>query len=382
MRIVIVTSWPTDVIGGSGTAMFFNSFLDGLRARGHAVEVIAPNYDIEDYVTVTLQRFLFNTQLRTDPRIFTADVIIGFDYDGYGLDPATRPPMIASAHAVYGDVIQWEEEPYRTMVEAQAFFDRVSMQQADAVTVGSHYAAERLTTLYGLPPEKITTIPHGQQTPAWVRYYDVEPRQPNDHPIILSVGKMYPRKRTDILLRAAALLLPKYPNIEVRIVGDGIAWDNLHRVAQEIGIQDNVTWLGHVADDHAFAREWRQADVFAHPSSQETFGFVYLEAMRVGKPIVAACAGAAPEVLGSAARLSEPEKPAAFAADLDYFLSNPAVHPIYAAQAKARAARFTVEKMIDGYESVIEKVRMERAFVVREAALEAPYVRSNTGLWL
>lgn len=385
MRVVIVTSWPTDVIGGSGTAVFFNSFVGGLRSRGYNVEVIAPNYDISDYVTVTLQRFLFNTQLRTDPRVMNADVVIGFDYDGYGLDPAVRPPMISSAHAVYGDVIQWEVEPYRTMVESQAFFDRVAMQQADAVTAGSQYAKDRLVDLYGLEPGKVRVIPHGQEVPTWVRLVNSEPRQPNDHPVILSVGKMYPRKRTDILLRAAALLLPKYPTLEVRVVGNGINAENLHRIADEVGVSQNVTWLGHVADDAKFAREWRQADIFCHPSSQETFGYVYLEAMRLGKPIVAVRAGAAPEVLGSTGRLAEPEDPAALAAELEYFLQNETARQVYGAQAKARAARYTVDAMIDGYEDVIQEAVMERAYVLGSAPAYVPLSqtgRMTSGLWL
>jgi glycosyltransferase involved in cell wall biosynthesis len=385
MRVVIVTSWPTDVIGGSGTAVFFNSFVAGLRNRGYNVDVIAPNYDISDYVTVTLQRFLFNTQLRTDPRVNNADVVIGFDFDGYGLDPAVRPPMISSAHAVYGDVIQWEEEPFRTMVESQAFFDRVAMQEADAVTAGSAYAKQRLVDLYGIDPHKIRVIPHGQELPTWVPLVDAEPRQPNDHPVILSVGKMYPRKRTDILLRAASLLLPKYPNLEVRVVGDGINWDNLHRIAEEIGISKNVTWLGHVTDDAQFAREWRQADIFCHPSSQETFGYVYLEAMRLGKPIVAVSAGAAPEVLGATARLAEPENPAALAAELEYFLQNETARQVYGSQAKVRAARYTVDAMIDGYEKVIEQAVMERAYVLGSAPAYVPLSqtgRLTSNLWL
>src|SRR2546430_10842020 len=94
MRIAIVTTWPTDVISGSGTAVFFNALLGGLHAHGFDTDVIAPNFDTSDYVQVTLQRFLYNADLRTEPRILSSDLVIGFDYDGYALDPATRPPML------------------------------------------------------------------------------------------------------------------------------------------------------------------------------------------------------------------------------------------------------------------------------------------------
>ncbi len=356
MRIAVITSWFTDVSGGSGTAVFLNAFLDGLRDRGCEVEVISSTLTESDYLKVTLQRFLFNTELRTDPRIQDADLLVGFDYDGYGLDPKRRPPMITSVHAIYADVTRWETEPVRTMVECQAFFDRVAMQQSDRVTCGSQYAKDRVVELYGIEAEKVTVIPHGMLTPSWLPLVDAEPRVENHHPIIFSVGKMYPRKRTDILLRAMPLLIAQYPSIELRVAGDGLEWDRLHRLSDELGVSDHVTWLSHVADDAAFAREWRQADIFCHPSCQETFGYVYLEAMTVGKPIVAARAGAAPEVLGNAALLVEPENPQALATALSQFLDNRALRREYARRARLRAPIFTQKRMIDGYVSLIDEL--------------------------
>jgi glycosyltransferase involved in cell wall biosynthesis len=357
MCIALVSSWFTDVIGGSGTAVFFHALVSGLRARGYDLEVLSPTFTTTDYVETTLQRFLFNAELRTDPRIQRADVVIGFDYDGFGLDALHSPPMITSAHAVFADIEEWETDPARTMVHAQAFFDRVAMHKATHITIGSQYAKDRIVTLYDVVPEKITVIPHGMLVPSWMAHSQDEPRQPNDHPVILSVGKMYPRKRTNILLRAVALLREKYPTLELRVVGDGLEWERLHHLADELALGQQVTWLGHITDDAAMAREWRQADVFAHPSNQETFGYVYLEAMQLGKPIVATRAGAAPEVLGEAALLVEPEQPQALAAALDQMLSNAALQRDYAQRAVRQAEHFTHQRMIDGYVAVIERVR-------------------------
>ncbi|MDW8300575.1 MAG: glycosyltransferase family 4 protein, partial [Anaerolineae bacterium] len=355
----------TDVISGSGTAVFFNAFLAGLRQRGYTVEVIAPNFDTSDYIEATLKRFQFNTELRTDPRLRNADVIIGFDYDGYGLDPAQRPPLIASAHAIFGDLCRWEREPIRTVVYAQAFFDRLNMQQADLVTAGSQYAKDRIVALYGVPAEKVQVIPHGMLTPNWLPLVDAEPRQANDHPIVLAVGKFYPRKRVDVLLRAVPLLVEEFPDLEVRIVGNGLEWDVLHALADELKINAHVTWLSHIADDAAFAREWRQADVFCHPSCQESFGYVYLEAMTLGKPIVAANASAAPEVVGEAGLLVEPENPAALAEGIRRLLRDESLRAECSRRGRARAAQFSVARMIDGYEAAIQRVLAPVPVVVR-----------------
>ncbi len=361
MHITLITSWATDVSGGSGTAVLYQALRRGLERRGYDVSVIAPNFDVSDYVAVTLQRMVFNARLSGDPRVQQADALIGFDYDGYGLDPMRRPPLIASSAAVYGDILQWEDGEVATMVKMQAYFDQVMMRDADVVTIGSQYAKDRLIDLYQIDARKIDVIHLGMIDPTWMHLAETMPRQPNDHPIIFSVGKMYPRKRTDVLLRAVPLLLEKYPTLEVRIAGDGLMYEHYHEMAAALGIRDHVTFLGQVTDDAAFAYEWVQADVFCHPSSQETFGYVYLEAMRLGKAIVAVRAGAAPEVLERAARFAEPENPAALAAELDYFLSNERARETYGQRAQARAAYFTHDRMLDGYDRAIERAVSEHA---------------------
>jgi glycosyltransferase involved in cell wall biosynthesis len=360
MHISIVTSWFRDVAGGSGTGVFFNSFVSGLRDRGFDVELLAPVLHGKDYIDVTLQRFLFNTQLRNDPRVQNTDILIGFDYDGYGIDPLQRPPMIASAHAVFGDVIAWEREPIRTMVESQAFFDRVAMQQADRVTCGSAYARERIVDLYGVPGDKVQVIPHGMVMPNWLRLAQRMKPVPNDHPVILSVGKMYPRKRLDILLRAMPALIAQHPTIELRVVGDGLEWEAMRALSYELDIDDHVTWLGHVGDDERFAREWVNADVFCHPSLQETFGFVYLEAMKLGKAIVASHAGAAPEVIGDAGILIEREDSNALAVALDRLVVDADLRRQLGEVAQSRAALYSQRRMIDGYVQLMDELIGER----------------------
>lgn len=360
MRVTVITSWFTDVVGGSGTGVFFNSFVSGLRDRGFDVELVAPVLRAKDYVNITLERFLFNAQLNADPRIQKADVLIGFDYDGYGIDPHSRPPLITSAHAVYGDVLRWEHEPVRTMVESQAFFDRVAMEQADRVTCGSDYARQRIMDLYGIDGDKITTIPHGMVQPNWMRVAQRMTRVENDHPVLLAVGKMYPRKRLDILLRAMPALIGLHPTVELRVAGDGLEYDQMRALSRELDIERSVTFLGHVKDDLAFAREWVQADVFCHPSLQETFGFVYLEAMSLGKPIVASRAGAAPEVVGDAGILVEQEDSVGFANALDRLLLDADLRRAMSEHGLKRASLFTQRRMIDGYVEMVRDLLASR----------------------
>jgi len=248
------------------------------------------------------------------------------------------------------------------MVESQAFFDRVSMQQADRVTCGSDYGRDRISTLYDIPEDKIITIPHGMNVPYWIRQAQAMTRTENDHPVLLAVSKLYPRKRLDILLRAMPAIIALHPTVELRVVGDGLECEAMRALSRELDIDDHVTWLGHVADERAFAREWVQADVFCHPSLQETFGFVYLEAMMMGKPIVASHASAAPEVVGDAGLLVEQEDSVGFANAVDRLLLDEGLRQRLSQNGRSRAQWFTQRRMIDGYADIINELVAERQY--------------------
>ena len=73
--------------------------------------------------------------------------------------------------------------------------------------------------------------------------------------------------------------------------------------------------LGFVTDED-LVRLYNLADVLAYPSLSEGFGFPPLEAMACGTPVVAANAGAVPEVVRDAALLVDPRSPAPLAAAL------------------------------------------------------------------
>jgi glycosyltransferase involved in cell wall biosynthesis len=137
----------------------------------------------------------------------------------------------------------------------------------------------------------------------------------SDRFTVLFVGRFYRRKRVDVLLRAAALLKTRLPDMQVRIVGNGPCTRALHGLARELNLEDTVAWLGDVSRA-ALAEEYNRATVFCLPSMQEGFGIVLLEAMAAGKPVVASRAAAIPETAPTAV-LVEPDDPEALAGGLE-----------------------------------------------------------------
>ena len=86
------------------------------------------------------------------------------------------------------------------------------------------------------------------------------------------------------------------------------------------GLTDRVRFIG--GDDHDLARTYRAASVLVYPSLFEGFGLPPLEAMAHGCPVVAARAGAIPEVAGDAALLFEPTDPDTLADALTLVLAD------------------------------------------------------------
>ena len=83
---------------------------------------------------------------------------------------------------------------------------------------------------------------------------------------------------------------------------------SLHALADELGIADDVVWVGGVPLEET-VHFYRAASVFVYPSFNETFGLPILEAMACGCPVVTSDRSAMPETAGGAALLADPRDP-------------------------------------------------------------------------
>ena len=130
--------------------------------------------------------------------------------------------------------------------------------------------------------------------------------------IVGNVGRLHPDKDQATLLRGFAQALPSLPaGARLAILGKGRLEGSLKAMAAELGIADQVDFLGQVPD----ARRYFAAfDTFALSSDHEPFGMVLLEAMVAGAPVAATACGGAVEVvegvgvlfpLGDAAALAQ-----------------------------------------------------------------------------
>jgi phosphatidylinositol alpha-mannosyltransferase len=149
-----------------------------------------------------------------------------------------------------------------------------------------------------------------------------------------------PRKGLDILLAAFVILAAERPGLRLLIAGRGDADEVLEQVPA--AYRDRVVLLGQVSDADR-VRMLHSVDVFCAPNTGgESFGYVLVEAMASGAPIVASDIDAFHQVLrgGEAGELFETGNPAALAAAASRLLDDPARRAELAGNAAAAVREF------------------------------------------
>ncbi|NIM51190.1 MAG: glycosyltransferase [Gemmatimonadales bacterium] len=285
MRITLITATPQTARQGTGTYVAATTLRQGLESLGHRVRVVQPSgYD--GWLPDTVQRFRFNLGL-TPAMAESADMVVGFDMDGYRLAGRLRSPFITYVLGQLADEARFEKGLVAASMRLQARAERRAARRADLVVTLSEYSRRRIADVYGIASDRIAVVPPAFDYDRWHRALrHAEPMPAADRPpMVLCVARMYPRKNIAALVRAASALRERIPGLQVRIVGDGPRRRSLDRLARALNLHGCVYFAGQVSYDD-LVRAYAMCDVFCLPSLQEGFGLVYLEAMAAGKPVV------------------------------------------------------------------------------------------------
>jgi glycosyltransferase involved in cell wall biosynthesis len=319
VRIAFLSSTPASPVAGSGTFVGLRGLLRGLADLGHDV-VLRPLGRRTRFHT--LDRLLYNVGVALAPPC--ADLVVGVDLDGFLWARRRTARFVVALKGVIADELRNERGWTRVLLGVQARWERANVRHADRVVVPSQYSAAVAAEAYGVDRAAFAVVPEPIDLAGWrARLAAVAP--PAAHPpTVLTVARMYPRKRLEDLLEAAARLRVRIRGVRFRIVGNGPEWARLRARHARLGLGETVTFLGDVSAT-ALAVEYAGADCFCLPSTQEGFGIVFLEAMTAGLPVVACRAAAIPEVVvhGETGMLVPPRDPQALAAALETLLADP-----------------------------------------------------------
>jgi glycosyltransferase involved in cell wall biosynthesis len=271
---------------------------------------------------------------------YKGDILLGF------LPRQLRPvPVIATVHG-YTD-LDWSSRMawYRLV-------DRHALQRLDCVVL-VHGGMREAVGLDRMEPGRVRVIENG------IQVREIESAAALDRDIVAfcrqrsvvigAIGRLSPEKGFDVLLRAAALVLPSLPGAGLVILGEGPERRRLDALVCDLGLAGRVLLPGYQAEARSYLRLFH---VFALPSLTEGLPITLLEAMAAGVAIVATRVGGVPHALdqGRGGTLVGPNDAGTLAEAILGVLSNPEAAAPLAAHARAQVpARFSSQAMAARY---------------------------------
>lgn len=189
---------------------------------------------------------------------------------------------------------------------ARALFGRW-LRGAAAVAVNSEFTRRYFLELGFHLPRTVhvppTVDPRRYQAPPDARQRLRKTLGLEEHFVVLSVGRLVPRKAHDLVLQAVARLVREGEPVAAVLVGEGPQRAGLKDLARELGIAERVRFAGFVPDE-VLGDYYAAADALVLPSRRlperdgvEGFGIVFLEAGAAGLPVVGAASGGIPEAV-------------------------------------------------------------------------------------
>ncbi|RMH20417.1 MAG: glycosyltransferase family 1 protein [Acidobacteria bacterium] len=271
--------------------------LADLPSNFRTVTVRSPVYSLRELVTLSWRLY----RLRVDLYHSTHYVL-----------PAVLPcPVVVTIHDII-HLLYPEFLPNRLAFYYAERMIRRAVNRSDRIIAVSENTRKDLMRYFRLSGEKIEVVYNGIDeaflTPLpgdvverWLRDLGV-PR-----PYLLFVGNPKPHKNLDNVVKAyaKALELHDFPHPLVCVGDRGGVELKVRLRAQQLGIEDRILLLGHVAQE-ALPALYQGASVFLYPTLYEGFGLPVVEAMASGAPVITSNTSALKEIAAGYAHLVNP----------------------------------------------------------------------------
>ena len=405
LRIALVTDlYPPRPCGG--VAVFIEALAKELAKRGHEVTVItlsegAPTVDFENGVWVHRIKDLYqatqrppSNQLLAAPSMPTplanraraileeldrinprrnfqyvlgtiwdlnlADVIASQKYP-VGMYLVTSYKLMESSKPEWRSDAGFYRDHVCKMIDAEKW----AIQKCTQIFASTRAILNDVESNYNLKinSNKVSIIPFGVRESLSVPKRN---RATDDEIVLLFVGRLEKRKGIEELLLTLPYLCTKYTTLQVRIVGNDRIKNSRGKTYKEEFVEQykdqewsrRVNFLGEV-DDFTLETEYANCDIFVAPSLYESFGLIYLEAMRVGKPCIGCRVGGIPEVVedGVTGILAKPGDAVSLQEVISRLIEDPSLRHSMGENGRRRyEERFKVEVFATEIEKAIKPI--------------------------
>jgi len=292
-RILVLNERDPEHPRAGGAEIHVNEIFSRLATRGHRVHWLASGFaggarrvsrdGLEIERCGSLPRYYAGMPMRVR-RIRRRE---GFDVvvDCLNKIPFYAPlyarrPVLALCHHLFGEVafqqVAWP-------VAAGVFLAERGLPHAyrDCLFLAISESSRQDLVARGIASDRIRSSPPGIRPPEIA----VDPEAPRPCRIAY-LGRLEAYKRVDLLLEAAAKLVPRFPGLEVLVIGRGAARASLEAQAHALGLADRTRFTGFV-DDAARDALLAQTRACVFPSEKEGWGLTVIEANALATPVVA-----------------------------------------------------------------------------------------------
>lgn len=265
---------------------------------------------------------------------------------------AAHVPIITTLHGT--DITVVGSDPsYKSVVD-------FSINQSDGVTAVSEYLREETYRRFDIRKE-IEVIPNFIDLNRFKRSNKEHFRKaisPEDEKIVVHVSNFREVKRVPDVVSTFDHILDAGVKAKLLLVGDGPDRQRAEHRCRELGICNHVRFLG---KQEQVEEVLSIADLFIIPSGSETFGLAALEAMGCGVPVISSNIGGLPEVnihgeTGYLCDLGDTEAMGQYAVEI---LENPDKQKAMSANARRRAEKFEMSKLVTEYEEYYKKIQQQ-----------------------
>lgn len=231
-----------------------------------------------------------------------------------------------------------------------------AVSAADHVISISESTRQAAVAHYALPVQRYTVVHHGIDPAFCVDAHAAcLPAVCKNRRFIFSLGNTKPYKNIPRLLQAFRLVVRRHPDLFLVVSGRGDGYALLARLAYDLGIDQNVCFIGQLSDAEVQAC-FARAVFFAFPSLIEGFGFPVVEAMASGCPVLTSNTSSMPEVAGDAAVYVDPINVDSIAAGMLRLIEDPCLRKDLTARGRLQAANFSwracAQKTLDVYQKL------------------------------
>jgi glycosyltransferase involved in cell wall biosynthesis len=310
MKILYISDVYFPRINGVSTSI--RTFVKQMQSLGHEVHLIAPDYaastEDESWIKRIPARSIYfdpedklmkwGTAMQKLPELRREnyDLIhvhtpFVAHYLGLRLARELKVPCVETYHTFFEDYLH-HYLPWVPKLIARGIARTISKRQCNAVDAIVAPSKPMLDVLraYGVKAAA-EVIPTGLQEHSFKdadgKAFRIKYGIPLERPMLLFVGRVAFEKNISFLLEMTKVLIEKHPDALLVVAGQGPAEKILHKLAADLGLDNNIKFIGYLDRNTELNACYQAADIFVFSSKSETQGLVLLEAMAQGTPVVA-----------------------------------------------------------------------------------------------